>query len=227
MDKHPRSRTRRAITGAATALPLALGLGAVAVTGRSPSRTPRVVAPLAPHILAQGTGSEAVSNASCPFVGTHSVNHHRVPYTADSDEGLRNEAKRHVPAAGTPRTLTLDDFARLQRDVGDASAHKTPFTPQRAALTQRLPRPAGWDAGTLNRINDEGLPVLVVGGLTYDNEHLVNKDKTHIKSGQPKRMSLWEIHPITEFYVCVDAHGCDPAVHDQWIALADWADANP
>jgi hypothetical protein len=212
-----------------------------------------------------------------------------VPYTADSDEGLRNEAKRHVPAAGTPRTLTLDDFARLQRDVGDASAHKTPFTPTRAALHQlaiaggevsegdlvqlvafvviargqhaesvncggsdgadihislaavngdefsgivaemipQLPRPAGWDAGTLNRINDEGLPVLVVGGLTYDNEHLVNKDKTHIKSGQPKRMSLWEIHPITEFYVCVDAHGCDPAVHDQWIALADWADANP
>src|ERR1041384_2360520 len=98
MDKHPRSRTRRAITGAATALPLALGLGAVAVTGRSPSRTPRVVAPLAPHILAQGTGSEAVSNASCPFVGTHSVNHPRVASHPGSDGRMREEGEGEWPA---------------------------------------------------------------------------------------------------------------------------------
>lgn len=79
---------------------------------------------------------------------------------------------------------------------------------------------------TLNQIHDARLPVLVVGGLTYDNEHLVNGDSKHPKQGQPKRMSLWEIHPITEFFVCVNSDGCDPSEQDAWIPLADWATAH-
>ena len=94
-------------------------------------------------------------------------------------------------------------------------------------MIPQLPRPAGWDTGTLKHLHTLQLPVLVVGGLTYDNQHLVNNDAGNPKHGQPKRMSLWEIHPVTEFYVCVAANGCDPAVHDQWITLADWANANP
>jgi hypothetical protein len=61
-----------------------------------------------------------------------------------------------------------------------------------------------------------------VGGLTYDNEHLVNGDAQHPKSGQPKRISLWEIHPITAFYVC-GTGTCDPARTEQWVPLTDWA----
>jgi hypothetical protein len=76
------------------------------------------------------------------------------------------------------------------------------------------------------RIHTAGLSVLVVGGLTYDNEHLVNKDPVHKKSGQPARLSLWEVHPITEFLVCESAT-CDPAQHAEWTSLTDWATKHP
>jgi hypothetical protein len=71
------------------------------------------------------------------------------------------------------------------------------------------------------------LPVLVVGGLLYDNEHLVNDDPSQPKGGQPKRFSLWEIHPITEFLVCEQAGGCDPVARAQWTALSAWVKKHP
>jgi hypothetical protein len=78
----------------------------------------------------------------------------------------------------------------------------TEFTGIVGEIIPQLPKPAGWDAGTLNRLHAADLSVLVVGGLTYDNEHVVNADPAPKKYGQPARMSLWEVHPITEFFVC-------------------------
>jgi len=69
-----------------------------------------------------------------------------------------------------------------------------------AEMIPQIPRPTGWDRATLNRLKKSPKPqVLVIGSLTYDNEHLVNKNSAHPNGTQPKRMSLWEIHPITEF----------------------------
>lgn len=32
-----------------------------------------------------------------------------------------------------------------------------------------------------------------------------------VKAGQPKRFSLWEVHPVTEVHVCMTANKqCDP-----------------
>jgi hypothetical protein len=92
-------------------------------------------------------------------------------------------------------------------------------------MIPQLRRPVGWDSAHIAGVKAAGLQVLVMGGLTYDNEHLVNADSTHPKPGQPKRMSLWEIHPITEFYVCTAAT-CDPAHHAQWTPLTTWAKAH-
>jgi len=89
-------------------------------------------------------------------------------------------------------------------------------------MIPQLGRPGGWDAATLGKISTLKLEVLVVGGLTYDNEHLVNDDAAHPNGTQPKRISLWEIHPITEFYVC-EVSICDPANHDAWKTLTTWA----
>jgi hypothetical protein len=92
-------------------------------------------------------------------------------------------------------------------------------------MIPQLGKPFGWDSVTVAKVKAAKLRVLVVGGLTYDNEHLVNDDSAHPKSGQPKRESLWEIHPITEFYVC-DAATCDPANHAEWTTLTAWAKAH-
>jgi hypothetical protein len=236
-------------------------------------------------------GTFATDKASCPAVGTHSVNGTATPYADDSDAGLRNMAKRHLPVGATPVTLDLLAFAALQDDVNsrftDAHTSKTQFHPDRQALMNRpaghltvseselvqvaaylnavhpekkesvncggtdgadihinlgaqgssewsgivvemipqLGRPVGWDSADIARVRAAGLQVLVVGGLTYDNEHLINDDSTNAKAGQPKRSTLWEIHPITAFYLC-EAAACDPEDHAQWTPLTTWAKAH-
>jgi hypothetical protein len=57
--------------------------------------------------------------------------------------------------------------------------------------------------------------VLVRGQLMYDNLHLVNKDPSNLKRGQPKRFSPLEVHPVTDIYVCL-ARACDPSDIGQW-----------
>src|SRR5205823_795831 len=87
--------------------------------------------------VACGPGTEIAPHASYPAVGMHGQNHQLVPYGPQSDAGLRNLAKRHVPdPACTPRTFTLDDARSLQNYVnntyGDARSAKTKFEPTRS-----------------------------------------------------------------------------------------------
>jgi hypothetical protein len=66
-------------------------------------------------------------------------------------------------------------------------------------------RSANWTLAKLKDIRQQGKRVLVVGALFYDNIHIVNDDPNHPIGGQPKRVSLWEVHPITKFFVCTKA----------------------
>jgi len=260
----------------------------VTIGGKPP--VPPPVAPAPTPSATCGGGTEIVVHPSCPAVGTHGQN---VPYSATSDAGLRNMAKRHVPdPACSPKPLTLDDLRSLQNYIdntfADARTTKTAFQPTRnltniatfegarsegdtvqlsayltvardehsesvncggndgvdihlnvgpksvhtteydgvvAEMIPQLPRPAGWDSTTLNRL--AGKQVLIIGALTYDNEHFVNDNPAMPKTGQPKRFALWEIHPITAFYVCPAGDGCDPAQLAQWLSLTDWVKAHP
>ncbi|HKN47000.1 MAG TPA: hypothetical protein VJ144_03425 [Candidatus Polarisedimenticolia bacterium] len=74
-------------------------------------------------------------------------------------------------------------------------------------------RPVGWTLARLARLSQTGSPVMVLGQLFYDSEHKVNDDPDQEVQGQPKRVSLWEIHPVTDVYVCrAKDRNCD--VHD-------------
>ena len=64
-----------------------------------------------------------------------------------------------------------------------------------------------WTSSALRQLAHQKKLVMFVGPLFWDNEHKVNPDCGHLKSGQPRRMSLWEIHPVTALYVC-DAGTC-------------------
>lgn len=251
--------------------------------------------PPPPPAATCGPGTEVVVHPSCPAVGMHSQNHQLVAYAANSDAGLRNMAKRHLPdPACTPKPLTLDDVRSLQNYINntfaDAKTTQTKFEPTRSLkniptfdgtrsegdlvalsayltvardetsesvncrgndgvdihinvgpksphpaefdgivveMIPQLPRPTGWDSKTLNRL--AGKQVLVVGGLMYDNEHYVNDNPASPppRPNQPKRFSLWEVHPTAAFYVCPAGDGCDPAQMGQWVTLTDWAKAHP
>ena len=130
----------------------------------------------------------------------------------------KDEGSESVNCAG-------HDGTDIHISLGPKSAHPTEWDGIVAEMIPQVARPAGWNSTTLNRL--AGKQVLLVGGLTYDNEHVVNDNPASPKSGQPKRFSLWEIHPITEFYVCPAGDGCDPAVLGQWTTLENWSKAHP
>ena len=56
-------------------------------------------------------------------------------------------------------------------------------------------RPAGWTSDALNQL---GVPVRITGQLFFDGSHRPCKNG----SGSPKRLSLWEIHPVYSVDVC-------------------------
>jgi hypothetical protein len=100
----------------------------------------------------------------------------------------RTEGSESVNCAG-------NDGVDIHISLGPKTATPSEYAGIVAEMIPQLPRPKGWDAKTVNRL--AGKQVLVLGGLTYDNEHYVNDNPAQPRHGQPKRFSLWEIHPIT------------------------------
>ena len=86
-------------------------------------------------------------------------------------------------------------------------------------------RPARWTIDRLQEVAQQGRQVRVRGQLFYDNEHVVNDEPDHPIGGQPKRFSLWEVHPITEFMVCkMPKKSCDPGDSSIWQTLEEAED---
>jgi hypothetical protein len=81
-------------------------------------------------------------------------------------------------------------------------------------------RPAGWSPSALGKVKKANQKVMVVGQLFYDSVHRVNKNAKKPIGGQPKRMSLWELHPVSEFYVCT-ADDCSASSKKGWTKLED------
>lgn len=79
-------------------------------------------------------------------------------------------------------------------------------------------RPETWTTSSLKKLQQAGTEVWIEGNLFYDNMHVVNNDAKHPIGGQPKRFSLWEVHPVTKFLVCRQAH-CDPQDESTWTEL--------
>ncbi len=80
-----------------------------------------------------------------------------------------------------------------------------------------------WSIDKLQAVRKLQRRVLVTGALFYDSIHVVNADPKHPIGGQPKRFSLWEVHPITAFFVCGNAdNSCDPHVKTNWVPLASF-----
>jgi hypothetical protein len=61
-----------------------------------------------------------------------------------------------------------------------------------------------WTIAALRDLAQKRRLVLFVGRLFYDNEHAVRSDCTAQHEKEPRRASLWEVHPVVEMYLCAD-----------------------
>jgi uncharacterized protein YgiM (DUF1202 family) len=81
-------------------------------------------------------------------------------------------------------------------------------------------RPPTWNVALWKQIQTDGTKIRVRGQLLYDNLHLVNDNPEHPQGTEPKRFTLWEVHPITAIFECaVPANGCDPRQEGDWIRV--------
>lgn len=276
------SRPHASIAAAALA-PLALGLAA----GPMSSRTHDTAAPTMSSSRSK-VSCQAVLSA-CPDVGCAQEG---------SSDAITNELKRRVPNAGVARTLTFDDFKRLQDDEVSAFGDEKiePTESDRTAKLHNLKLPGGrvsegdlvqvmgylvgrphanngesvnckltgtanndfhltladdpgadetsgivvemtpqvrdtparrttWTLMRLVSVQTQQLQVLATGQLFYDNKHHVNDDPENVHAGDPKRFSLFEVHPVIQFYVCNLPTTCDPAQPSDWITLESYKGA--
>jgi hypothetical protein len=78
-------------------------------------------------------------------------------------------------------------------------------------------RPPEWTAANVNRVAAAHLPVRVTGQRFFDSSHVPCAAGKPVRSN-PKRVSLWEIHPIYKFEVCTA--NCD--AEGTWQLLEEW-----
>jgi hypothetical protein len=70
------------------------------------------------------------------------------------------------------------------------------------------------------KIQADGTRILLRGQLIYDNVHTVNDNPDHPQGGQPKRFTLWEVHPISAIFECaLPSNACDPNSEGDWIQV--------
>jgi len=117
------------------------------------------------------------------------------PNTFDYHLGLGFDSQLAANARSTHPKPGDAAFSALEKD--SVVAEMTPYT-----------RHPNW---TFSRVNSlQGQQIKVVGQLMVDNVHFNQNDDCHFSSPKTScwRSTVWEIHPITQFYVCNASGGC-------------------
>lgn len=82
-------------------------------------------------------------------------------------------------------------------------------------------RPEEWNR--LVELDKFDRPVRVTGPLFYDNSHAPCHDGVR---PNPKRVSVWEIHPVYQFEICKakakDLKACNVKDNSVWVGLDEW-----
>lgn len=78
-------------------------------------------------------------------------------------------------------------------------------------------RPEAWNAVNVNAVAKAGLLVRVTGQRMFDSSHTPCQSGSPI-SGDPSRISLWEVHPIYKFEVCPQGN----CTTGGWVPLEAW-----
>jgi len=135
-----------------------------------------------------------------------------VAYIAKGDDGLHVNKSGESVNCNLKKPYDNDFHIPVVAAPGD--------TEFKGIVVEMVPqaRPSAWTIDALQDIQAKGTQVLVEGGLSYDKVHYVSDDPDHPFKDEPDRMSLWEIHPITDFLVC-RRDRCDPDRQSDWTTL--------
>jgi hypothetical protein len=123
-----------------------------------------------------------------------------------------------TPHANSGESVNCNLKRQANNDIHISVTEKKDGSEFEGIVVEMIPqdRPANWTSSKLDQLH--GKVLLIEGGLFYDNLHVTNEDEDNPVPGQPKRFSLWEIHPVTSLKVCKKpkVSQCDPDRSSDW-----------
>jgi hypothetical protein len=151
--------------------------------------------------------------------------------------------RRPLVALGEGNLVTLQGYVLIARQEGSESVNcgkKVPNTPAyhdihisivdaatntdecSGVVVEMTPhhRPASWTQENIQSVTAKHLLVRVTGQLMFDSSHTPCASGVAVQ-GDPRRASLWEVHPIYKFEVCP----LSTCAEFGWITLEDWVRA--
>ncbi|MFZ0770608.1 MAG: hypothetical protein WCA49_22700 [Candidatus Sulfotelmatobacter sp.] len=133
------------------------------------------------------------------------------PKDSDYHIGLGFDASKVAEAKAKP-TSKSTEFHDLQSN--SMIVEITPY--------YRAKNEPSWTLAKLEALY--GAQVKVVGQLIADNDHYAAAEDCGMKGSDPSscwRLSIWEIHPVTAFYICTTGSDC-ATTNSGWTKLEDW-----
>jgi len=121
------------------------------------------------------------------------------------------------PHANTGESVNCNLKTEANNDIHISVSESEDASEFEGIVVEMIPqdRPAKWTSTKVRKLR--GKLLLIEGGLFYDNLHFVNGDAANPLPRQPKRFSLWEIHPVVLVKVCKKANNqCDPDRASDW-----------
>jgi len=129
------------------------------------------------------------------------------------------------PHSSTGESVNCSLHGTPNNDIHLTLATAPDLTEYEGIVAEVIPqgRPESWNSQKPSTIAEQGHLVMVYGQLFLDNAHFPNGDPAHPRAGQPKRISTWEVHPITKFFVC-PTNQCTSTSKAGWVPLSDWGE---
>ena len=175
--------------------------------------------------------AEVEKNVSIPFGNTRSHGTH--PHGPATD-------RKPLQDLGEGTLVTLQGFVLIARQEGAESVNcgknvdnipsnhdihisivESPGQDEcSGVVAEMIPhhRPDSWTAQNVNAVASKKLPVRLTGQLFFDSSHSPCQNGVP-SSGDPKRVALWEVHPIYNFEVCTQG---DCSSGKGWETLEDF-----
>jgi hypothetical protein len=197
--------------------------------------SPRTIAQLM-TLQGQVEQNKAINFGDVDNPGMHGPTTNRAPLKA-LGEGQLVQLKAFVAGATQEGDETVncgkdfdhepnkDVFHDIHISLVATQPSATPTTPEEkdalecpGIVSEMIPhhRPPEWTADNVNKVAGQHLMVRVTGQLFFDSSHVPCAGK-EVRTN-PRRISLWEIHPIYKFEVCTA--NCNAT--GTWVALAQW-----
>ncbi len=174
--------------------------------------------------------TQVANDASINWGNRNAATHQKGPATD----------RAHLQQIGEGKLVSLNGFVFIARQEGKESVNCGPAVPNQpvyhdihisivnnaseadecnSVVVEMSPhhRPVEWSAENVEKLAKSHTPVRVTGHLFFDSSHVPCVSGQSV-AGNPKRFSLWEIHPVYKFEVCTE--NCN--AQGTWSDFADF-----